>query len=153
MDDVLTPLERNIKTYLGGAVAGELIEALAKLALARPADPALFLAHHFLSLSPAAAGGALAITAATPDAVAALRASVDAFAAHSSSSGGGGVGGGGEEEVSAPPTPATAGAAARGAGASAAATVVSTAAPSRGSTSGLPPLTPSRSGTRHGGAL
>jgi hypothetical protein len=54
MDSLLTPLERNIKTYLTGAVSADLIEVLAKLSLVRPEDPYLFLATEFLKKSPKA---------------------------------------------------------------------------------------------------
>lgn len=48
MDDILTPLERSVKTYLMGAVAKDLIESLALLATERPAEPHLFLAQQLL---------------------------------------------------------------------------------------------------------
>lgn len=65
LDELLTPLERNIKTYLAGAVASDLIEVIAKLALVRPEDPHRFLAEQLLAKSPAAARLRIVETPAT----------------------------------------------------------------------------------------
>jgi len=55
MDELLTPIERNVHSYLTGSVAKDLIEVLAQLSLVRPADPYLYLAQQFLARSPQAA--------------------------------------------------------------------------------------------------
>ena len=39
LDDILTPMERNVKTYLVNAMSADLIELLALLAVERPEDP------------------------------------------------------------------------------------------------------------------
>jgi hypothetical protein len=53
MDDLLTPLERATKDYLMRTVSADLMEALAVMAVERPADPHLFLATRLLAASPA----------------------------------------------------------------------------------------------------
>ena len=45
LDDVLTPMERSVKTYLTSSVAKDLIELLAVMSVERPDD-----AHHWLGL-------------------------------------------------------------------------------------------------------
>lgn len=55
MEDLLHPIERNVHSYLSSSVAKDLVEALAKLSLVRPADPYLWLAQEFLRKSPRAA--------------------------------------------------------------------------------------------------
>lgn len=55
MEDLLHPIERNVHSYLSSSVAKDLVEALAKLSLVRPADPYLWLAEEFLRKSPRAA--------------------------------------------------------------------------------------------------
>ena len=48
LDDVLTPMERSVKTYLTSSVAKDLVECLALLAVERPPDPHLWLAQRIL---------------------------------------------------------------------------------------------------------
>ncbi len=45
LDDVLTPMERSVKTYLTSSISKDLIELLAVMAVERPDD-----AHHWLGL-------------------------------------------------------------------------------------------------------
>lgn len=45
LDDVLTPMERSVKTYLTSSVSKDLVELLAVMAVERPDDP-----HHWLGL-------------------------------------------------------------------------------------------------------
>ena len=45
LDDVLTPMERSVKTYLTSSIAKDLIELLAIMSVERPDD-----AHHWLGL-------------------------------------------------------------------------------------------------------
>lgn len=45
LDDVLTPMERSVKTYLNSSVAKDLVELLALMSVERPDDP-----HHWLGL-------------------------------------------------------------------------------------------------------
>jgi hypothetical protein len=51
LDDVLTPLERSVKTYLTDAVSRDLIELLSLMAVERPADAHLWLAQRLLERS------------------------------------------------------------------------------------------------------
>jgi hypothetical protein len=41
LDDILTPMERNVKAYLVAAVSKDLLELLAVMAVERPDDPHL----------------------------------------------------------------------------------------------------------------
>ena len=52
LDDMLTPMERNVKTYLVNAMSKDLIELLAKLAVERPDDPHFWLGVRLLERSP-----------------------------------------------------------------------------------------------------
>ena len=52
LDDILTPMERNVKTYLVNAMSKDLIELLALLAVERPDDPHLWLGVRLLERSP-----------------------------------------------------------------------------------------------------
>ena len=52
LDDILTPMERNIKTYLVAAVSKDLLELLAMMAVVRPDDPHLWLGEKLLERSP-----------------------------------------------------------------------------------------------------
>ncbi len=45
LDDILTPMERSVKTYLNSSVAKDLVELLALMSVERPDDP-----HHWLGL-------------------------------------------------------------------------------------------------------
>lgn len=54
MESLLSPLERSTKEYLVSSVGKELVELLTELAVARPADPHLWLAERLLAKSPAA---------------------------------------------------------------------------------------------------
>ena len=52
LDDILTPMERNVKTYLVNAMSADLIELLALLAVERPEDPHFWLGVRLLERSP-----------------------------------------------------------------------------------------------------
>lgn len=79
MEDLLHPIERNVHSYLSSSVAKDLVEALAKLSLVRPADPYLWLAQEFLRKSPRAAELQITLvatgTAAADEAVSGSRSS------------------------------------------------------------------------------
>ncbi len=51
-DDILTPMERNVKTYLTTSMSKDLVELLAIMAVERPDDPHLWLANRLLERSP-----------------------------------------------------------------------------------------------------
>lgn len=48
LDDILTPLERSCKEYLMSAISKDMIECFSLLAVERPVDPHLWLAHEIL---------------------------------------------------------------------------------------------------------
>ena len=48
LDDILTPLERSCKEYLMNAISKDMIECISLLAVERPVDPHLWLAHEIL---------------------------------------------------------------------------------------------------------
>ena len=48
LDDILTPLERSCKEYLMSAISKDMIECISLLAVERPVDPHLWLAHELL---------------------------------------------------------------------------------------------------------
>ena len=48
LDDILTPLERSCKEYLMNAISKDMIECVSLLAVERPVDPHLWLAHEIL---------------------------------------------------------------------------------------------------------
>ncbi len=52
LDDILTPMERNVKAYLVAAVSKDLLELLALMAVERPDDPHLWLGSKLLERSP-----------------------------------------------------------------------------------------------------
>ena len=52
LDDILTPMERSVKTYLTSTLSRDLIELLAVLAVERPDDAHLWLASKLLERSP-----------------------------------------------------------------------------------------------------
>lgn len=52
LDDLLTPMERNVKTYLTTTLSKDLIEILAVLAVERPVDAHLWLATKLLERAP-----------------------------------------------------------------------------------------------------
>lgn len=52
LDDILTPMERNVKAYLVAAVSKDLLELLAIMAVERPDDPHLWLGSKLLERSP-----------------------------------------------------------------------------------------------------
>lgn len=52
LDDVLTPMERSVKTYLTGSVSKDLVELLAVMAVERPEDPHYWLGLKLLERSP-----------------------------------------------------------------------------------------------------
>ncbi len=95
LDDILTPMERNVKAYLVAAVSKDLLELLALMAVERPDDPHLWLGSKLLERSPN--GPFLATKKSVYAGVRAGReAGSSAQAACSSRSQGGGGGGGGE---------------------------------------------------------
>ncbi len=49
---MLTPMERNVKTYLVNSMSKDLIELLAKMAVERPEDPHFWLGVRLLERSP-----------------------------------------------------------------------------------------------------
>lgn len=51
LDDMLTPIERNVKTYLTETISQDIVELLALLAIERPDDPHLWLAQKLLERS------------------------------------------------------------------------------------------------------
>lgn len=53
LDDILTPMERSVKTYLTGTVGEDLIECLSLMAVERPADPHVWMAQRILERHPA----------------------------------------------------------------------------------------------------
>ena len=52
LDDILSPMERNIKTYLVSSVSKDLLELLAIMAVERPNDPHLWLGSKLVERSP-----------------------------------------------------------------------------------------------------
>lgn len=52
LDDLLTPMERNVKTYLTNTLSKDLVEILAVLAVERPVDAHLWLASKLLERAP-----------------------------------------------------------------------------------------------------
>lgn len=52
MDNLLNPLERNMKAYLTFTLAADLTDLLTRLTLERPDDPFLWLARESLKKSP-----------------------------------------------------------------------------------------------------
>lgn len=52
MDDMLAPLERNVKTYLTETISRDLVELLAVASVERPKDLHLWLAEKLLAKSP-----------------------------------------------------------------------------------------------------
>ena len=52
LDDILTPMERSIKSYLTNIIAEDLIELLSIMSVERPIDPHLWLAQKLLEKGP-----------------------------------------------------------------------------------------------------
>jgi hypothetical protein len=93
LDDILTPMERNVKAYLVAAVSKDLLELLALMAVERPDDPHLWLGSKLLERSP---NGPFLATKRSAYAVRGRAAGQEEAGGSSGSGGGGGGGRGGE---------------------------------------------------------
>jgi len=101
---MLTPMERNVKTYLVNAMSKDLIELLAKLAVERPDDPHFWLGVRLLERSPN--GPYIAHKRSDlAKAKKVVREEGAGFAFGLAGGGGGGGGGGAPDAESEPPPP------------------------------------------------